>query len=42
MKDFELVSCQLPKHAYKKGTKEHAEIPNLFDRQFAEVEPNHA
>jgi putative transposase len=42
MKELELVSCQLPKHAYKKGTKEHVEIPNLLDRQFAEVEPNHA
>ena len=42
MKELELVSFQLPKHAYKKGTKEHVEIPNLLDRQFAEIEPNHA
>ncbi len=30
----------MPKHAYKKGTKEHVDIPNLLDRQFAVVEPN--
>lgn len=40
MKQLELVSCQLPKPAYKKGTKEHVEIPNLLDRQFAVLEPN--
>ena len=40
MKQLDLVSCQLPKHAYKKGTKEHVDIPNLLDRQFAVVEPN--
>jgi len=40
MKQLELVSCQLPQHSYKKGTKEHIEIPNLLDRQFDVVEPN--
>jgi putative transposase len=32
MKTLELVSCQLPKHAYKKATKEHVEIPDLLNR----------
>tara|TARA_Y100000034_G_C6856521_1_gene389295 strand:+ start:640 stop:1479 length:840 start_codon:yes stop_codon:yes gene_type:complete len=40
MKRLELVSCQLPKHAYKKATQEHVSIPNLLDRQFDVVEPN--
>tara|TARA_R110001583_G_scaffold130638_1_gene282331 strand:- start:19 stop:375 length:357 start_codon:yes stop_codon:yes gene_type:complete len=40
MKELELVSFQLPKHAYKKAAKEHVEIPNLLDRQFAVTEPD--
>ena len=40
MKQLELVSCQLPQHAYKKAAKEHVEIPNLLNRQFAVTEPN--
>lgn len=40
MKDLELVSCQLPQHAYKKGSKEHVAIPNLLERQFDVTEPN--
>lgn len=40
MKRLKLVSCQLPKHAYKKATQEHVSIPNLLDRQFDVVEPN--
>ena len=32
MKQLDLVSCQLPKRAYKKGTKEQVDIPNLLDR----------
>ena len=40
MKQLDLVSCQLPKHAYKKGMKAHVDIPNLLDREFSVVEPN--
>lgn len=40
MKKLGLVSCQLPAHSYKKATKEHIEIPNKLDRQFAVTEPN--
>jgi putative transposase len=42
MKKLELDSCQIPKHAYKKASKEHIAIPNLLDRQFAVTEPNQA
>lgn len=42
MKKLDLVSCQLPKHTYKKATKEHVAIPNILDRQFAVTEPNQA
>ena len=42
MKKLELVSCQLPKHAYKKATQEHVAIPNTLDRQFAVTEPDQA
>ncbi len=34
------VSCQQPSHAYKKGGREHVEIPNLLNRQFAVTQPN--
>lgn len=40
MKQLGLVSCQMPQYSYKKGTKEHIEIPNLLARQFDVVEPN--
>lgn len=40
MKTMNLVSTQLPKHAYKKATQEHVAIPNLLDRQFAVSKPN--
>ena len=40
MKDLKLVSCQLPQHAHKKGSKEHVAIPNLLERQFDMTEPN--
>lgn len=40
MKSLDLVSCQLPKHAYKKATQEHIAIPNWLDRQFAVAAPN--
>ena len=40
MKQLDLVSCQIPKHGYKKGTKEYINIPNTLNRQFAVTEPN--
>jgi putative transposase len=40
MKLLGLVSCQEPKHAYKKTSKEHVSIPNLLGRQFDVCEPN--
>ncbi|EGR0130577.1 IS3 family transposase, partial [Vibrio vulnificus] len=40
MKQLELVSCQLPTHAYKKANQEHVDIPNRLNRQFDVVAPN--
>ncbi len=40
MKVLGLVSCQSPKHRYKRATQEHVEIPNHLGRQFAVTEPN--
>lgn len=40
MKQCELISCQQPKHAYKKVKQEHIEIPNHLDRQFDVSAPN--
>lgn len=40
MKSLGLVSCQSPKHRYKRATQEHIEIPNHLRRQFAVTEPN--
>jgi putative transposase len=40
MKQLDLKSCQQPKHAYKKATKEHVQIPNHLDRQFTPAAPN--
>ena len=40
MKDLGLVSCQLPKHAYKKAAQPHAAIPNTLNRQFDVSAPN--
>ena len=40
MKRLGLVSCQLPKHAYRKATQEHVEIENHLNREFAVTEPN--
>lgn len=34
MKRFNLVSCQMPKHAYKRGGDERPDIPNHLQRQF--------
>lgn len=40
MKRLGLVSCQLPRHSYKKATQEHVAIPNLLNRQFDVTAPN--
>lgn len=40
MKQCKLVSCQLPKHAYKKAAKEHIAIPNHLNRKFYADSPN--
>jgi len=40
MKALNLVSCQEPKHAYKKSTKEHISIPNTLNREFDVTAPN--
>ncbi len=40
MKELGLVSCQIPRHRYKKASREHVEIPNRLSRQFAVTEPN--
>ena len=40
MTELNLVSCQIPKHNYKKASKEHVAIPNILERQFDVIEPN--
>ena len=40
MKRLGLVSRQIPKHSYSTQDKEHIEIPNHLNRQFAVPEPN--
>ena len=40
MKQLGLISCQIPKHAYKRGGNEHVAIPNHLDRQFVVTAPN--
>ncbi|WP_409274757.1 IS3 family transposase [Providencia rustigianii] len=40
MKEIGVTSCQHVKHRYKRGKKEHVDIPNLLDRQFAVTAPN--
>lgn len=42
MKELNLISCQQPGHRYKKASKEHVEIPNYLERQFAVTEPDQA
>lgn len=32
MKTLGLVSCQVPKHRYRKASQEHIEVPNHLDR----------
>jgi putative transposase len=40
MKELKLVSCQLPKHAYKRADKTHPAIPNTLDREFNVSKPD--
>ena len=40
MKAQQLVSCQQPKHRYKKSSQEHVVISNQLDRQFSVSQPN--
>ena len=40
MKAQHLVSCQLPRHRYKKATQEHICIPNELNREFDVSRPN--
>ncbi|WP_407646971.1 IS3 family transposase [Erwinia tracheiphila] len=40
MKERHLISCQQPGHQYKKASREHVELPNYLERQFAVTEPN--
>ena len=40
MKTLGLVSCQLPRHKYKKASQVHVNAPNKLDRQFCVLEPN--
>ena len=40
MKTLGLVSCQVPKHRYRKSSQEHIEVPNHLSRQFAVTAPN--
>ena len=40
MKALGLVSCQLPRHAYKKASQPHMTIPNELNRQFNIMTPN--
>ena len=42
MKKLDLVSYQLPKHAYKRAAQEHVAIHTTLDRQFAVTEPDQA
>jgi len=40
MKALSLVSCQQPKHRYKRAAQEHLAIANKLDRQFDVSKPN--
>jgi putative transposase len=40
MKQCDLVSCQQPKHAYKKAKQAHIAIPNHLNRAFNVTAPN--
>jgi putative transposase len=40
MKAQTLVSCQLPKHVYRKAAQEHVSIANTLNREFKVHRPN--
>ncbi len=40
MKCAGLVSCQPPKHNYKRANKEHVDIENHLNREFSPIRPN--
>ncbi|SFO06925.1 putative transposase [Xenorhabdus japonica] len=40
MAELGLVSRQQPKHKYARRKKEHVDIPNQLNQQFAVTEPN--
>lgn len=40
MRTLGLVSCQVPRHRYRKAPQEHIEVPNHLGRQFAVTTPN--
>lgn len=40
MKEIGIKSCQHVTHCYKRGAKEHIDIPNLLDRQFVVTASN--
>ncbi len=40
MRTLGLVSCQEPKHRYRKASQEHIDVPNHLSRQFAVAAPN--
>jgi len=40
MQRLGLHSCQVPKHAYKRGGNEHLDIPNHLNREFTVAAPN--
>lgn len=42
MKVLNLISGQQPGYRYKKASREHVEIPNYLERQFAVTKPNQA
>lgn len=41
-KVLNIIRCQQPGPRYKKASKEHIEMPNYLERQFAVTEPNQA
>lgn len=40
MKGLGLVSCQQPKHSYKRANQEHIAVPNVLNREFTASRPN--
>ena len=40
MKELNLISCQPPKHNYKRGGNVHVDIKNILNRKFNVLKPN--